>query len=99
MGDGKDMSIYYSDRLGSTSKVEVQNIRRKTNQYVTKAKWEKAASLPIWRRLIYMLCGFTMNSPEFQDKDSYGYQTGRKSAKVLAKEAVQSLHEPDHLQR
>ena len=36
------MYIYYSDRLGSTSKVKVQNIRRKTNQYVTKAKWEKA---------------------------------------------------------
>ena len=85
------------------------------------------ASIPIWRRIIYIVCGFTMNenvrTTSFskqiylcdngtlitrnfltieQDCDHdgpCGYQMRAKSAKDKAKEAVDALNEPDHLQR
>ena len=85
------------------------------------------ASLPIWRRIIYIVCGFTMNEKvitlhtnkgpnlcenetlikrnflnieqDYDNADPYGYQMRPKSAKDKAKEAVEALNEPDHLQR
>ena len=46
-----------------------------------------------------IICNFLNVEQDYDNDDPYGYQMGPKSAKDKAKEAVEALNEPDHLQR